>query len=194
MAQTRSKQLKIDKPVKEQAQAASKGKEEKKRRDRNEAPPQTSETKKAKKERTENKTEAKVKDTKGEKLSLQKQEEVLEYGRIYFFYKPKVNDTDPKNIDDVAKLHIVLTPQKDTDGKPKHSRLIIMGRKILPESHQQPLWGFVKTVSKDGASLRPHLLETEYETKTQGTRQVAEDRLFGEVLCDSLCHFSVCLQ
>lgn len=76
---------------------------------------------------------------------ISKHADVLEYGRIHFLYKPRVEVMHPSSISEVQRLHIILQPHDEkhpetfeTDGKkekpPVLSRLIGVGRKVLPDA------------------------------------------------------------
>ncbi|HEU4824610.1 MAG TPA: hypothetical protein VFS97_14395, partial [Nitrososphaeraceae archaeon] len=67
--------------------------------------------------------------------------EILEYGDIYFFYRPKVGSQEVNSIDDVRRFFMVTAPEKTTkknDEKEKKThrqlyRLFVIGKKSLPE-------------------------------------------------------------
>jgi hypothetical protein len=74
--------------------------------------------------------------------------DVLEYGRIHFLYKPRVEVMHPSSISEVQRLHIILQPHDEKhpetfekDGKkekpPVMSRLIGVGRKVLPDAEKK---------------------------------------------------------
>lgn len=79
---------------------------------------------------------------------LTKHADVLEYGRIHFLYKPRVEIMHPSDISEVQRLHIILQPhdekhpetfEKDGKGekRPVLSRLIGVGRKVLPDAEKK---------------------------------------------------------
>jgi hypothetical protein len=65
--------------------------------------------------------------------------EVLEYGDIYFFYRPKVGSPEVKSIDDVRRFFMVIAPEETTTKRDKEKtyqqlyRLFVIGKKSLPE-------------------------------------------------------------
>src|SRR5919198_6090761 len=61
--------------------------------------------------------------------------EVLEYGDIYFFYRPKVRSEQVKGIEDVRRFFIVTAPEEaNNDNKNSQLyRLFVIGKKSLPE-------------------------------------------------------------
>ena len=109
--------------------------------------------------------------TKGEAV------DILERGNVYFFYRPKVNETDVEKKSEVQRFFMVLSPH----GKRSY-RLLVLGRKQLPQVHDggQRHWGFVETVKHSGKQLRDELGPEEYETKTRGKQVRPEVRPAGE--------------
>ncbi|TPX71545.1 hypothetical protein SpCBS45565_g01026 [Spizellomyces sp. 'palustris'] len=118
---------------------------------------------------------------------------VLEKGHIFFFYRPKVEKSEAKGIDDVQRFYIVLKPDvyrfKSEDDKESHVyhghriREIIVTRKKLPEiGSRARYWGFVDHVVDDVKDLEQYLRGETYETKTrdQGTRHLEPARPCGE--------------
>ncbi|KAJ3044565.1 hypothetical protein HK097_001426 [Rhizophlyctis rosea] len=100
---------------------------------------------------------------------------VLETGHIYFFYRPKVQVTDVKSANDVARLYMILMPKSGS------TRLMILTRKKLPEiGHRARYWGFSRAVVNNPKDLKEYLQAETYETKTRGERTVGEARPCGE--------------
>ena len=102
--------------------------------------------------------------------------EFLEHGNIYFFYRPKVEQHQPKGLDDVERFHLVLRPY----GR-KLVRLTVIGRKRLPaiDDHERN-WGFVEKVAESAADIQAELREYSYDTKTRGHRTRPAARPAGE--------------
>jgi hypothetical protein len=103
--------------------------------------------------------------------------EILEEGRVYFFYRPRVGEIEVDDIEDVQRLHMVLRP-RGTD----RFRILVIGRKRLPrveEAHER-LWATVVDVVDGADRLREALGPRTYETKTRGRREVPAARLAGE--------------
>jgi hypothetical protein len=100
-------------------------------------------------------------------------ESILEQGSATFFYRPRVEENDPQELDDVQRLIVVLAPQ----GSP-FERAISIGRKRLPRSTRRDrFWGFVDLVltSYDmNAALGAHV----YGTKTRGLRHLPAAQQF----------------
>jgi hypothetical protein len=69
----------------------------------------------------------------------QTQPEVLEYGDIYFFYRPKVGSPKVKSIGDVRRFFMVTAPEETTTKSYREKthrqlyRLFVIGKKSLPE-------------------------------------------------------------
>jgi predicted RNA-binding protein with PUA-like domain len=64
----------------------------------------------------------------------QNQTEILEYGDIYFFYRPKVRSEEVKGIEDVRTFFMVTAPEEaNNDNKSQLYRLFVIGKKSLPK-------------------------------------------------------------
>lgn len=103
--------------------------------------------------------------------------EVLEQGNIYFIFRPKVEQDQPKGVQDVERFYMVLSPE----GKAVY-RMIIVGQKTMPDVHDggERSWGFVDLVTKNPSEIQKALQETQYETKTRGKRELPAARPAGE--------------
>ena len=87
--------------------------------------------------------------------------EVLERGRVTFLFRPKVDVSAPRGIDDVQRFWVVLA---HAAGR----RRIAVGRKRMPHLRDREAnWGFVDALDADVAR---DLDEREYVTKTRGER------------------------
>lgn len=124
-----------------------------------------------------------------------RQAEVLEEGDIFFLYRPRVEEEDPSKLADVQRFFIVLRPSGG-----KHSRLITVGRKRLPEiGRHERNWGFVALVTDDERKIERELREETYETETRGERHQPAARPAGEgvyviSLEDGQMHLSYALE
>ena len=102
----------------------------------------------------------------------------IETGNLYFLFRPKVNQEEPRSANDAQRLHMVMSP----NGK-KIYRSIIIGRKELPPAkrkrHDQ-YWAFVETTTRDAKSMRDGFLEEHYNTKTRGEQTQPAARPVGE--------------
>src|ERR687889_1546827 len=115
------------------------------------------------------------------------QPDVLEYGDIYFFYRPKVGSEGVKGIDDVRRFFMVTAPEETTtntnrsDEKEKtHSkyyRLFVIGKKSLPEIRKsearssERYWARVGGIFEDKNDLTRELFSDEFR-KGDGARPV----------------------
>lgn len=105
---------------------------------------------------------------------------VLERGSLYFFYRPKVvptaTEAAPKGLEDIQRFYIVLKPEQNT-----HYRLLIIGKKRLPESrNHERYWGTVDFVTTQKDEIATAFKAAHYETKTQGDKTLPAVRPCGE--------------
>jgi hypothetical protein len=103
--------------------------------------------------------------------------EILEEGRVYFFYRPRVDVTEVDDLEDVQRLHMVLRPRGT-----RRFRVLMIGRKRLPaveEAHER-LWALVAGVVEGVDRLREALGPRAYETRTRGPREVPAARPAGD--------------
>jgi len=99
---------------------------------------------------------------------------LLEYGDIYFAYRPKVEAQIARGFDDVARLYMILSPHVK-----RSYRLIIIGEKHLPavsSGGDRKSWGFVEKVASRPEEVEDQLDAEVYETKTHGERQLPPAR------------------
>lgn len=103
--------------------------------------------------------------------------EILEEGRVYFFYRPRVGQAEVDDVEEVQRLHIVLRP-RGTD----RFRNLVIGRERLPrvEEAHGGMWATVVDVVEGADRLREALGPCMYDTKTRGRRHVPAARLAGE--------------
>lgn len=102
---------------------------------------------------------------------------VLESGRIYFLYQPRVQHEEVASLDDVQRFHIVLSPR----GK-RVWRLLTIGRKHMPGIGDggERLWGFVEKVADDPRAVEDEMDRHVYSTKTRGERVQGPARPAGQ--------------
>jgi hypothetical protein len=87
--------------------------------------------------------------------------QVLERGRIAFYYRPKVDPTSTvATADDVQRLYLVLRPDSAGAGAPA-TRVLSVGKKRLPAAAGVPgpketLWAFVRMVRAGSKRSWPH--------------------------------------
>jgi hypothetical protein len=101
--------------------------------------------------------------------------QMLEYGDIYFFYRPKVGSEQVKSINDVRRFFMVMAPegrqQKQSKQKQKQKqlyRLFVIGKKSLPEIRKseartsERYWARVGGIFQDANELTKELLSDEF--------------------------------
>src|ERR671911_2035179 len=119
------------------------------------------------------------------------QPDVLEYGDIYFFYRPKVGSEAVKGIDDVRRFFMVTAPEETTTNTKrsgekekthsKHYRLFIIGKKSLPEIRKsearssERFWARVGGIFERPEDLTKELLSDEFR-KGDLARPVGEGK------------------
>lgn len=101
--------------------------------------------------------------------------DTLEQGSITFLYRPRVEEQDPRELSDVQRLLLLLSPE----GSP-FERLIVVGRKRVPASARRDrFWGFVDLVLTQ-YDMQAALGVQVYGTKTRGLRHLPAARPFAE--------------
>jgi hypothetical protein len=127
------------------------------------------------------------KDNEKQKQESQTQPEVLEYGDIYFFYRPKVGSPEVKSIDDVRRFFMVTAPEETTTKSDKEKtqrqlyRLFVIGKKSLPEIRQsearssERYWARVGGIFERPEELTKELLSDEFR-KGDLARPVGEGK------------------
>lgn len=119
------------------------------------------------------------------------QPDILEYGDIYFFYRPKVGSQEVKSIDDVRRFFMVTAPEEtttttnrsDEKEKPhsKYYRLFVIGKKSLPEIRKsearssERFWARVGGIFERPEDLTKELLSDEFR-KGDLARPVGEGK------------------
>jgi hypothetical protein len=123
--------------------------------------------------------------------------DVVEEGRIYFFYRPRVapasTDTSHavSDVSDIQKTYLLLAPlaasdknvgegrealaaaedrDEATHGRPLN-RVFVLPRKTLPGKSGEPRLAICAKVSESVKELTDGLKASTYETKTRGLRQ-----------------------
>jgi hypothetical protein len=113
--------------------------------------------------------------------------EILEYGDIYFFYRPKVGSPDVKSIDDIRRFFMVTAPEETTTKSDKEKRyrqlfrLFVIGKKSLPEIRtgearsSERYWARVGGIFERPEDLTKELLSDEFR-KGDLARPVGEGK------------------
>jgi hypothetical protein len=113
-------------------------------------------------------------------MSRREKSQMLEYGDIFFFYRPKVGKEEVADIEDVQRFYMVTAPE---DGK---YRLFVVGQKQLPEivedksTSEEKNWAVNILTTSDPEDIRKELLPAEYPTETKGTRRMGPAMPAGE--------------
>jgi hypothetical protein len=112
---------------------------------------------------------------------------ILEYGDIYFFYRPKVGSPNVKSIDDVRRFFMVTVPERTTTKNDKEKtnrllyRLFVIGKKSLPEIRtsearsSERYWARVGGIFERLEDLTKELLSDEFR-KGDAARPVGEGK------------------
>jgi hypothetical protein len=111
--------------------------------------------------------------------------ETIEQGTVTFLYRPRVEEQQADELDDVQRLLILLSPEGSA-----FARAIAVGRKRLPESKQRDrFWGFVDLVLTH-YDMHAALGAQVYGTKTRGLRHLPAARPFATGTYDITTHGS----
>lgn len=110
--------------------------------------------------------------------------EIIEQGDIFFFYRPKVDTEEVKDIKDVQRFYMVTTPEKQK--KKDIYRLFLIGQKQLPEiiegksTSEEKNWALNILTTSNPDDVHKELLPAEYTTETKGKRRLAAAAPAGE--------------
>lgn len=110
--------------------------------------------------------------------AVPKPEGLVEEGRVYFLYRPRVNVDHPTSVDDIQRFFMILAPTS----RPKAPfRLLIIGKKRLPvpEKHER-FFGFVEKTAESMEELTGELGEVGNQSATRGYRTTEPARICGE--------------
>jgi Protein of unknown function (DUF2795) len=110
-----------------------------------------------------------------------KESQLIEYGDIFFFYRPKVGTEEVEDIGDVQRFYMITCPEEK--GK-KHGnndiyRLFLVGQKQLPEivegksTSKERNWALNVLTTSNPDDIHKELVAAEYKTETRGKRRVA---------------------
>jgi hypothetical protein len=113
--------------------------------------------------------------------------EVLEHGDIFFFYRPKVNTEEVKDVEDVQRFYMVTAPEdKIHGGKNNIYRIFLIGQKQLPEivegksTSKERNWALNTLTTSNAEDIHKELLPAEYVTETRGKRRLGAAAPAGE--------------
>lgn len=100
-------------------------------------------------------------------------EQTLEQGSITFLYRPRVEEQQPPDLEDVQRILLLLSPEDSP-----YERLIAAGRRRRPRAAQHDrFWGFVDLVLT-ACDMNAALGVQVYGTKTSGLRHLPAARAF----------------
>src|SRR5437763_6151487 len=95
---------------------------------------------------------------------------VLQSGSVYFFYRPKVENS----LKEVQRFFLVLQPQKQSK-----YQLLIVGKKQLPLVEKGSYFLFLEAIKNNKGELLSALGEKHYSTKTRGERTLPVSHCLG---------------
>jgi len=127
------------------------------------------------------------------------QNNILEKGLIYFFYRPKIGVELAKDMNDVQRFFILLQSFPDQNQK-SFNRLLRIGKKKLPSLHEHNrFWGIVEEATEDMTKIDALLGDQSYSTITRGERQLHSCIPVGEgvyalVQTNGFCHLAYVLE
>ncbi len=81
--------------------------------------------------------------------------EIIEHGDLFFFYRPKIDIKEVKDVEDVQRFYMVTRPENN--GKNTTNRLFLVGQKQMPEiiegksNSKERNWGLLNILQKQGA-------------------------------------------
>lgn len=119
-------------------------------------------------------------------------ERIIESGDIFFFFRPKIDTEEVKDIEDVQRFYMVMSQDissnkdKNNKNKGKNYRLFLLGRKKMPEivkgksTSEERNWALNILSSSNPEEIHNELLSVEYLTKTKGKRRVPAAQPAGE--------------
>jgi hypothetical protein len=111
---------------------------------------------------------------------------IVEHGDIFFFYRPKIDSEEVKDIEGVQRFYMAMSPENSNKGKDKLYRLFLVGRKQLPEivegksTSKERNWALNVLTSDDPEDIHKELLPAEYTTETKGRRMIVGAAPAGE--------------
>ena len=114
----------------------------------------------------------------------QNQTEILEYGDIYFFYRPKVRSEKVKSIEDVRRFFMITASEQRANNSNSDNqiyRLFVVGKKSLPTIRKsearasERFWARIGGVFKNANELTKELLSDEFR-RGDAARPVGEGK------------------
>jgi Protein of unknown function (DUF2795) len=124
-----------------------------------------------------------------------KESQVIEYGDIFFFYRPKIGTEEVEDIGDVQRFYMIISPEDAYGGRGEKRkknkdediyRLFLVGQKRLPEivegksTSKERNWALNTLTTSNSYDVHKELLAAEYATETRGKRIIAAATPAGE--------------
>src|ERR687890_43750 len=122
--------------------------------------------------------------------------DIIEQGDIFFFYRPKLDTEEVKDIGDVQRFYMVTHAEERNENsnnnknmKKKNDdiyRLFLIGQKQLPEiiegksTSEEKNWALNILTTSNPDDIQKELLPAEYTTETRGKRRLAAAAPAGE--------------
>src|SRR5215469_8656353 len=105
-----------------------------------------------------------------------KDSEIIEHGDLFFFYRPKIDAEEVKELGDVGRFYMVTSPEQDhgTTTKNQVYRLFLLGQKHLPEivegksTSRERNWALNILTTSNPEDIRQELMSAEYSMETRG--------------------------
>src|SRR5438874_2144808 len=120
-----------------------------------------------------------------------KSSEIIDHGDLFFFYRPKIDAKQVKELEDIQRFYMVTSTEKNgkgtiaTSNKNIH-RLFLLGQKQLPEivegksTSKERNWALNILTSSNPEDIRKELMPAEYTTETRGERRIEAATPAGE--------------
>src|SRR5438876_11896716 len=119
-----------------------------------------------------------------------KSSEIIENGDLFFFYRPKIDAKQVKELEDIQRFYMITSTEKNvkptsTANKNIH-RLFLLGQKQLPEivegksTSKERNWALNILTTCNAEDIRKELMTAEYTTETRGERRIEAATPAGE--------------
>ncbi|HJS64038.1 MAG TPA: hypothetical protein VJ767_04165 [Nitrososphaeraceae archaeon] len=112
---------------------------------------------------------------------------LIESGDIFFFYRPKIDTEEVKDLSDVQRFYMLTYPDSKNKNKNKTYRLFMLGSKKMPEivegksNSEERNWALNILNTSNPKDIHKELfVQAEYTTKTKGKRRVSAAHPAGE--------------
>lgn len=119
--------------------------------------------------------------------SKKSNENFIENGDIFFFYRPKIDTEEVSDIEDVQRFYMITSPDNNYKKKGRDYRLFMLGSKKMPEiiegktMSEERNWALnILTTPNVQKIYKEILVPVEYDTKTRGKRTISAAQPVGE--------------